>query len=87
MIRLTVLILESTTVPVPMTYAQIADDLQARVAAGEYAPGARLPTYIELAELYSVSRRTAARAYGMLVDRGVVVGSTGRGMYVRFRDE
>jgi GntR family transcriptional regulator len=73
---------ECITVPVPMSYRQIADDLEARIRAGEYPPGAELPSYAELAKLYSVSRATATRAYGLLHDRGLVVGSPGRGVYV-----
>ncbi len=67
---------------VPMTYRQIAADLTARISAGEYPPGGRLPSYAELADLYSVSVSSAARAYGLLVDRGVVIGASGRGMFV-----
>lgn len=68
--------------PVKLTYRQIADDLEERIRRGEYAPGADLPKYRELAELYSVSIATAARAYGLLRDRGVVIGAPGRGMSV-----
>lgn len=73
---------DATTVPILLTYRQIADDLAVRIATGEYAPGAKLPTYQELADLYSVGVTTAARAYAVLVDRGVVVGMAGRGMFV-----
>lgn len=67
---------------VPLTYAQIADDLAVRVAAGEYRPGQRLPSYAELASLYSVSVSTASRAVAILRDRQVVVGVPGRGVFV-----
>jgi GntR family transcriptional regulator len=65
-----------------MSYRQIADDLAARIATGEYQPGARMPKYSEIAALYSVSYATAARAYGLLQDRGLTVGSPGRAVYV-----
>jgi GntR family transcriptional regulator len=65
-----------------MTYRQIADDLQARIARGEYPPGSTLPSYRELAELYSVGTTTAANVYRVLTDRGVVVGQAGRGVFV-----
>lgn len=67
--------------PILLTYRQIADDMAVRISTGEYAPGAKLPTYAELAAIYSVSITTAARAYAVLVDREVVVGMTGRGMF------
>jgi DNA-binding GntR family transcriptional regulator len=69
-------------VTVPMSYRQIADDLADRIARGEYTPGQRLPKYHELADIYSVSRATASRAYSLLIDRGTVNGSPGRGVYV-----
>jgi DNA-binding GntR family transcriptional regulator len=67
---------------VRLTYRQIADDLAERIQRGEYPPGSPLPKYRELAELYSVSQATAARAYGLLRDRGTVIGEPGRGMFV-----
>ncbi len=68
-----------------MTYIQIADDLAARIAAGEYQPGAKLPSYSELAEMYSVSLSTASRAYGVLHVRGLITGAHGRGVFVAER--
>jgi GntR family transcriptional regulator len=82
MIGLAVPTQELSTVTIPMSYRQIADDLQARIRAGEHQPGAKLPSYTELAEMYSVNRTTAARAYSLLRDRGVVVGAAGRGVFV-----
>lgn len=67
---------------VPLSYAQIADDLAARIAVGEYPPGSMLPTTAELADLYSVSVTTAYRAVALLRDRGLAVGSQGRGVFV-----
>lgn len=68
--------------PAKLTYRQIADDITERIARGEYRPGQQLPSYTELAELYSVSVATAARAYGLLRDRGTVDSAAGRGMFV-----
>ncbi|GLH97330.1 GntR family transcriptional regulator [Phytohabitans aurantiacus] len=68
--------------PIPMGYRDIAADLQERIDTGEYQPGAKLPTYPQLAELYSVSVSTMQRAVALLVDRGWVVSSQGRGLYV-----
>lgn len=65
-----------------MSYTEIAEDLAARIASGEYKPGDRLPRTHELAELYSVSDTTAYRAVSLLRFKGVVVGSQGRGVFV-----
>jgi GntR family transcriptional regulator len=67
---------------VPMSYIEIAEDIAARIRAGEYQPGDRLPRTKELAELYSVSDTTAYRAVSLLRFQGVVVGSQGRGVFV-----
>lgn len=65
-----------------LTYMEIADDLQARIRAGEYAPGGRLPSYAQLAVLYSVSVSTAQRAITVLRVRGAVEGDPGVGVFV-----
>jgi DNA-binding GntR family transcriptional regulator len=70
-----------SAMPVPLSYKQIADDVAHRIASGLVPAGSRLPSYDKLAAEYGVSYATAARAYGLLVDRGVVVGSPGRGMF------
>lgn len=68
--------------PQRLTYRQIADDLEDRIRVGDYPLGTQLPSYRELADLYSVGRATAAHAVALLVDRGVVVGQSGVGVYV-----
>lgn len=67
---------------VPMSNAQIADDLAERIARGEYPAGSRLPRLAELADIYAVSVSTVQRATDRLKERGLIVGSQGRGMYV-----
>ncbi|RLP95584.1 winged helix-turn-helix domain-containing protein [Micromonospora sp. CV4] len=69
--------------PIPTGgYREVADDLAARIKSGEYAPGERLPTYNELADLYKVSVTTVQRAIIVLQTRGLVVGLQGRGLWV-----
>jgi GntR family transcriptional regulator len=65
-----------------MSHLQIADDLAARIAAGEYRPGDRLPRTVEIAALYSCSTSTAYRAVSLLRFKGIVVGVQGKGVYV-----
>lgn len=71
--------------PRALTYREIADDLTARIRSAEegYRSGDKLPSYSGLAELYSVSVSTAARAMQLLTDRGLVESVVGRGVYVR----
>jgi DNA-binding GntR family transcriptional regulator len=74
---------EHTAMPTAhMTYVEIADDIEARIRSGEYRPHQELPSYTKLAELYSVGRTTASRAYGLLRDRRLVYGEQGRAVKV-----
>lgn len=65
-----------------MTYREIADAIAARIAAGEWIPGARLPTTDAFAAEYGCSEATAYRALSLLVDRGLVRGERGRARFV-----
>ena len=73
---------ESTLPAIPMGYRKIADDLRFRIKSGEYAPGTRLPTYAELADLYSSSVSTVQRATLLLRAEGLIEGVQGLGLYV-----
>jgi len=65
-----------------LIWPQVAGDIEAEVAAGHLAPGSRLPTEDELAEVYGVARNTVRRAVEDLRDRGVLETFHGRGTYV-----
>ncbi|MEV4215791.1 winged helix-turn-helix domain-containing protein [Micromonospora sp. NPDC049662] len=68
--------------PIPYTAREIEDDLTRRIAAGEFRPGSRLPTYDAPAQEYGSARRTVARAVDALKSRGLVVGVPGSGTFV-----
>ena len=57
-------------------YAKVADDLAARIAAGEFPPGTRLPGRPVLAAEYGVGEMTVRRAVRELHARGIT-GETG----------
>lgn len=61
---------------------QIAARILADIAAGEWKPGERLPTSVQLAERYQVSDRTVDSAMADLVDEGKVIGQQGGRRYV-----
>lgn len=63
--------------------AQIADRIAADIEEGVLAPGDKLPTTRELAEIAAVNHLTAARIYRRLADQGHVVAHVGRGTFVR----
>jgi DNA-binding transcriptional regulator YhcF (GntR family) len=57
--------------------------LEQQIRSGKYGSGARLPTVRALAEQYRINKNTAARAYHMLEQRGIIEVSRGRGAFVR----
>jgi len=64
-------------------YIRLADRVAAVIQDGTLAPGARLPTHRAFAETCNVALATATRAYAELERRGLIVGETGRGTFVR----
>lgn len=66
----------------PARYIEIRDDLQAKIASGWYQPGEILPTEVELAEAYGVSRPTMRHALQLLDDVGLLERRRHRGTMV-----
>lgn len=62
--------------------AQVADDLRVRIEAGEFGPGAKLPSLRKLVEEYNVTQVTANAALQRLCSDGLAVSSSGRGYFV-----
>ncbi|HUZ24727.1 MAG TPA: winged helix-turn-helix domain-containing protein [Streptosporangiaceae bacterium] len=65
-----------------LAYLRVADDIAARIASGELAPGTRLRAERELAEYYEVSYGTIRRAAEILRERGLIQTIHGRGTFV-----
>lgn len=63
-------------------YHKIADDLRTRIDTGELAPGAQLPTEIELRDQYDASRNTIRDAVKRLTSLGLVETRPGQGTFV-----
>jgi GntR family transcriptional regulator len=63
-------------------YRQIAEDLRGKIEDGEIAPGAQLPTEIELMEQYDASRNTVRDAIKLLISRAMVETRAGQGTFV-----
>ncbi|MET9099930.1 GntR family transcriptional regulator [Streptomyces antibioticus] len=64
-------------------YLQVADQIRARIASGDLAPGDRLPSVSEISTEWGGSSSLATAAYRVLVDEGLVVSRHGAGHYVR----
>ncbi len=67
--------------PIPL-YRQLADLLTAKIRAGEYAPGSRIPSEHNLAAVYSIGRPTIRQAVDLLVRNGLLVRKRGSGTFV-----
>ncbi len=72
--------------PFEPAYLQIANDLADELAAGVYRAGDQLPTEPQLRARYGVSPVTVRRAIGILLDRGLVTTTQGKGTFVRSTD-
>ncbi len=64
-------------------YSIIYDHLRDEILRQHYAPGARLPTEVELAKDFGVSRITSKRAMEELERDGYIYRQRGRGSFVR----
>jgi GntR family transcriptional regulator len=63
----------------------LAEELRARILAGEWQPGERLPSEPELARLRTVSRSSMRAAITVLEEDGFVSRKHGSGTYVSHR--
>lgn len=63
-------------------YVRIGERLRARIAQGDYAVGALLPTEGELCEEFAISRHTVREALRLLTDAGLIQRKQGSGSRV-----
>ncbi|MEU6236568.1 GntR family transcriptional regulator [Kitasatospora sp. NPDC047058] len=68
-------------------YRAVSDALRARILAGEWRTGARLPSRARLAVEYGVGRNVTQRAVEHLIADGLLEGRSGSGTYVRIPSE
>ncbi|MEQ4717851.1 GntR family transcriptional regulator [Nonomuraea sp. B19D2] len=64
-------------------FQTIADDLAAKVEAGDFQQEMPLPSETQLAQQYDVAKGTVRRALALLRERGLVYTVRGRGTYPR----
>lgn len=64
-------------------YVRVADSLRAAIDRGDFAVGAKLPSYSELGSQFQVSHMTVKQAIATLKNEGTVVARQGMGVYVR----
>ncbi len=63
-------------------YLTLANALEADIASGRLAAGARLPPQRELADFLDLNFTTVTRAYNLCRERNLIYGTTGRGTFV-----
>jgi GntR family transcriptional regulator of arabinose operon len=64
-------------------HRQIYEALRSRIDGGEFGPGQRLPTEVQLMQHFAVSRTTVSRALHDLEMQGLLKRRRGSGTYVR----
>lgn len=66
-----------------LKYEAIAEDIRDSIEAGVLEPNEKLPTVVELCELYDVSKITVRHAIELLTEWGLVTSRRGSGTYVK----
>jgi DNA-binding GntR family transcriptional regulator len=74
---------DTTRHPYEPAYLLIADTIADQIAAGVYRAGQQLPTEPQLRARFGVSPMTVRRAINILLDRGLVTTTRGKGTFVR----
>lgn len=64
-------------------YVEIARKIESRIEVGQYPEGSKLPTHRSLADAFSTTAVTVAKAYNLLTEMGLVESFVGRGSYVK----
>lgn len=63
-------------------WKQIAAEIIRRIEDGEYVPGSRVPSALELAQEFGVVNATAAKAMRAVREAGYTRGEVGMGTFV-----
>jgi GntR family transcriptional regulator len=63
-------------------WRQIAEDLRQKIEAGELGADGKVPSELELRDMYNASRNTVRDAVKSLVIRGLIVTRPGQGTFV-----
>lgn len=70
-----------------LVWQQVFDDIRSEITSGKLAPGVKMPTELELASQYGVSRVTVRRVVKELSGLGLLEVVHGRGTFVSQPDE
>ncbi len=65
-------------------YKKIAAEIEARISAGVYKPGQKIPSIRTLAAEFNCNKLTVKKAYDRLAQAGLLENCVGKGSFVRF---
>ena len=68
-------------------YQRVADDLRSKISSGELKVGEPIPSTTKLMEEYDVSSTVVRRAVADLRAAGILVGHSGKAVYVKAKPE
>lgn len=68
-------------------YLQVADDIRSQISTGRLKVEARIPSTADLAKQHGVSKGVVQEAVRVLKREGLLVGQTGKAVYVRATPE
>jgi GntR family histidine utilization transcriptional repressor len=63
-------------------YVEIQRDIESKIMTGEWGPGTRIPSEVELVEVYGCSRMTVNKALSSLAAAGMITRKRRAGSYV-----
>ena len=66
----------------PRAYVRLAAILRGQIESGALSPGDPAPSITTLTQEHGLARQTVAKAFGLLVNEGLVVRVPGLGYYV-----
>jgi GntR family transcriptional regulator len=64
-------------------WRQVYEVLRARIESGEYPPGSRVPSIVQVAEEFGIAQATAQKVLRALRDEGLTYTEPGLGSSVR----
>ncbi len=64
-------------------YLQVAALLRDEIQGGQRPPGSRMPSIIDLTQMYGIARGTAHKTLKLLADEGLIEVGVGMGYFVR----
>lgn len=62
---------------------QLYQELLAQIQDGTYRPGDKIPTELQLSEMYNISRVTVRQTLARLVDEQILIKRAGKGTFVK----